>query len=117
MALQSITYNLGIKEAFDRFYDSRAHLKTIHREMQSYLDHYGSNWFFFTVGKSHYYKCYRSWARVSNHLDKFMNDPKNNYSVLMSVIDHELAKFAPQTYYAKKLTELQKLIVSGLLFI
>jgi hypothetical protein len=117
MALQSITYNLDIKEAFDRVYDSRSHLKTINHEMENYLNNYGNNWFFFALGKAHYYKCYRSWARVSNHLQKFMNDPKNNYTLLMSVIDHELAKFTPQTFYAKKLVELQNLIVSGLLFI
>lgn len=117
MALHSISYQLGAKEAFDKFYDSRQHLKAIILEMKNYLNNYGNNWFFFALGKAHYYKCYRSWARVSNHLQKFMHDPKNNYTLLMSVIDHELAKFAPQTFYAKKLLELQNLIVSGLLFI
>jgi|GEM_PF-6392515 len=117
MAMQSITYNLGIKEAFDRLYSSRQHLQNINEEMQNYLNNYGNNWFFFALGKAHYYKCYRSWARVSNHLEKFMRDPKNNYTLLMSVIDHELAKFAPQLFYAKKLKELQQLIISGLLFV
>lgn len=117
MALQSITYDLSVGEALDKVQASREHLQKIINEIQVYLSNYGNNWLFFTIGKSHYYKCFRSWARVNNHLEKFLNDPKNNYSLLMTVIDHELAKFHPHSFYAKKVIELQRLIVSGLLFL
>lgn len=117
MALQSITYDLSVGEALDKIKSSREHLQTITNEVQGYLSNYGNNWLFFTIGKAHYYKCFRSWARVNNHLEKFLSDPKNNYSLLMTVIDHELAKFHPQSFYAKKLYELQRLIASGLLFL
>ncbi|MCS5710898.1 hypothetical protein [Candidatus Berkiella aquae] len=117
MGLQSITYDLSFVEAYDKLTQSHEHLRNIRHEVHHYLSNYGSNWFFFTLGKSHYFKCYRSWARVSNQLEKFLNDPKNHYSQLMAVLDHELAKFSPNTFYAKKLMELQALIVTGLLFI
>lgn len=117
MALQSITYDLSLKEAFDKLKESRQELQSITNEVHNYLSHYGNNWLFFALGKAHYQKCYRSWARVSNNMEKFLHDPKNNYTLLMQVLDHEIAKFPPKTFYAKQLVRLQQLIVSGLLFV
>lgn len=117
MALQSITYDMSLTEAFDKLHENRQHLKSIRAQVHHYLTNYGNHWFFFTLGKSHYYKCYRSWARVSNQIEHFLQDPKNHYSQLMSVLDHELAKFHPRSFYAKKLLELQELIAKGLLFV
>ncbi len=82
-------------------------------EINHYLYNFGRNWFFLSLGRAHYQKCCRSWVRVYTHLDKFLRDPRSNYSLLMVVIEHEKHKFQQSSYYAKRLKELEQLVSMG----
>lgn len=111
MATQSSTFgqNIDIKmiEA------SNKELHDIISQINQYLYDFGHNWFLHAVAKSYFHKCSRSWVRVSNHLDKFLENPRNNYSLLMIVLEHELDKFPHQSFYRKKLISLHHLVSMG----
>ncbi|MGD9592339.1 MAG: hypothetical protein AB7V32_07455 [Candidatus Berkiella sp.] len=85
-------------------------------EINHYLYNFGHSWIFLSIGRSHFQKCSRSWARVYVHLGKFLQDPRSNYSLLMTILDHEKQKFPQGSFYAKKLIKLEQLVCLGPIF-
>ena len=88
-------------------------LHTIMDGIQHYLYNYGHSWIFLALGRSYFCKCSRSWVHVSMHLEKFLRDPKNNYSLLMLILEQEIEKFPEGAYYTRQLAALKKLMVTG----
>lgn len=111
MAMSSTTIGFTTEIPDVKVCDKQLHV--IVDEINRYLFNFGRNWFFLSVGRAHYQKCCRSWARVYTHLDKFLNDPRSNYSLLMVVLEHEKQKFPQGSYYAKRLKELEHLVSMG----
>lgn len=93
--------------------DCERRLHEVVRDIQYYLFQFGSNWLLFWLGRSYFRRCCRSWMRVSAHLEKFLFDPKINYSLLMVVLEQEIQKFPLRSFYGKELQTLQQLIVTG----
>jgi hypothetical protein len=50
---------------------------------------------------------------VTTHLDKFLQDPRSNYSLFISVLEHEMQKFPDHSFYGKKLKEMEQLVALG----
>lgn len=101
MAVQSVTYSVSLK--IEKVEESQKQLQDIIVAVHHYLYNFGHNWFYLAVGRAYYLKCSRSWVRVTTHIEKFLHSPRDNYSLLMSVLDHELQKFPANSYYSKQL--------------
>lgn len=110
MVTHSTTY---VTQVFSRSEDCDKQLQLLVDEINNYLYHVGHHWIFLTLGRSHFQKCCRSWVRVYTHLDKFLQDPRTNYSLLMIIIEHEKRRFPQGSFYAKKLAELDQLLSLG----
>jgi len=93
--------------------ESDDQLQHIVHEVHHYLDDFCHHKFYFAIRKSRYQKCVRSWSRVSTHLDKFLFDPKSNYSLMVVVLEHEMQKFPKRSFYSIQLHEIEKLISHG----
>ncbi len=111
MATQSTAFGVNIE--YERIEDCDKELKQIISQIQHYLYNFGQSWIFLALGKTYFQKCCRSWVRVSTHLEKFLNDPRTNYSLLMVVLEHEIEKFPKGSFYAQKLHSLQRLVSMG----
>ncbi len=111
MAILSTAYGVNID--YQSVEDCDKELNQIITQVQHYLYNFGQSWFFLALGKSYFKKCCRSWVRVSTHLEKFLNDPRTNYSLLMVVLEHEIDKFPKGSFYAQKLLSLQRLVSLG----
>jgi hypothetical protein len=109
MAVQSTTYGDVELTA----HDCDAQLKEIVGRVNQYLYDIGHSWFFHTMNRAYFQKCCRSWVRVVTHLETFLADPRSNYSMLMLVLEHEMTKFHPKSFYAKQLKALEQLLVQG----
>src|SRR5579871_5760319 len=83
--------------------DPHARLQAIIDCIQGYLFNCSSSWLFQCFAKSYYHKCSRSWTQVNIHIEKFLLDPKLNYSQLKDVIELERQKFPTNSYYGKQL--------------
>ncbi|MBS0290382.1 MAG: hypothetical protein JSS07_10175 [Proteobacteria bacterium] len=81
--------------------------------VDNYLFNFGQNRIFLTMGRSYFQRCCRSWSKVTIHLDKFLQDPRANYSMLMITLEHEIKKFPQQSFYAKQLKSLARLVSKG----
>ena len=77
-----------------------------------YLSQYSQS-ILLAFSKMHYQKCCRSWSIVSIHLEKFKQDPKNNYTLLMKILEKEMDKFSYFSFYGKQLKSLARFISSG----
>ncbi|MBS0286648.1 MAG: hypothetical protein JSR17_05090 [Proteobacteria bacterium] len=111
MATHSTTFGLSLDLA--SIEDCDKELQSLINDVHLYLYHFGNNWFFHALGKSYFQKCCRSWVRVSTHLEKFLLDPRSNYSMLMVVLDHEMHKFPQNSFFGKELRTLSQLIAMG----
>lgn len=110
MALQSSMHGLS-KDVVQAEGDQR--LSEIIDGIHFYLKHFGQNWLYVSIARSYYLRCSRSWSKVAMHLEKFLYNPRNNYSLFMVVLEHEIQKFPPRSYYGKQLQALQRLIRQG----
>lgn len=111
MAVQSITS--GISSKIKKVDTSHQQLEGIIEAVYHYLFNFGHNWFYLAIGKSYYLKCSRSWVRVTTHIEKFLRAPRENYTLLMLVLDLELQKFSPNSYYGKHLKALKDFFRRG----
>lgn len=109
---QSFIFNLDVKK-IEKTKDSEKQLQDIIIAIQHYLYNFGHSWLYLAIGRSYYQKCNRSWARVITHIEKFLRSPRDNYTLLMSVLEHELEKFPPNSYYGKHLKSLEDLFRTG----
>ncbi|MBI2791996.1 MAG: hypothetical protein HYX61_08560 [Gammaproteobacteria bacterium] len=114
MSTQSSTYGDSVK--IEKVEAPDHELNEIISQIHHYLFNFGHNWFFLFLGRSYFHKCCASWVHVSTHLDKFLQNPRNNYTLLMLVLENEIAKFPPQSFYGKKLKSLEQLVSMGLNF-
>lgn len=111
MAIISSTY--GLHPEMIHYEDCDARLEEIMEQVGHYLYNFGHSWFFLSIGRSYFQRCCKSWVRVSSNLEKFLRDPRMNYSLLMIVLEHEIQKFPAGSYYGKQLRELEKLVALG----
>lgn len=111
MATQSTTYGMGFRLGKSDNCDKE--LQEIVSQMHDYLYHFGDNRLFLVLARSYFQKCCRSWSRVTAHLEKFLQDPKSNYSLLVVVLEHEIQKFPEHSFFYKKLKEMELLISLG----
>lgn len=93
--------------------DSTQRLNEITTQINEYLYNFAQSPFFQMIGRSYFQKCLKSWVMVSSHLEKFLNHPRANYSLLMVILDHEMLKFPSHSFYCKQLRALAQLIATG----
>ncbi len=111
MATHSTTYSLSADLA--QIIDCDKELQGIINEVNHYLYNFAHNWFYLAIGRSHFHKCTRSWIRVYTHLEKFLQDPRSNYSMLMFVLEHEIQKFPKGSFLYNKFIRLEQLVAMG----
>lgn len=95
------------------FQDCDAMLNQLISEINIYLYDYHHNWLRQAFSQFYYLKCYRSWARVHSHLEKFLRQPRVNYSMMMFILENEIKKFPNHSFYDKRLKAIAKLIARG----
>ena len=110
MAIQTTPYE--VDEAVEVTQEDK-NLQQLLEEMNNYLFNFSNNWFFLAVGRGYFRKCVRSWARVTTHLEKFLQSPRTDYSLLMTVLDIEMQKFHKRSFYGKQLQALSMLLAKG----
>jgi hypothetical protein len=111
MVIENTTYGAQIERIPTQ--DGDQHLQEIISQVQGYFFNFESNWFYLFLAKSYYHKCHRSWTVVNTHLETFLEDPKTHYSLLMVVLELEMEKFHPRSFYCKQLKALLELISAG----
>jgi hypothetical protein len=115
MALQQdIDYVWNVKLA--PIEESDKALEKIINSIHTYLSDYTESKLFLVFSKFYFKRCCRSWVRISTHLEKFLIEPKMNYTVLMSVLDNEIQKFPFYSSYYKLLCDLKSLVSKGKTF-
>lgn len=82
-------------------------LEAIVWEIYLYLQNLGFRRFHRFLGKRRIERASASWTEVNIQLSHFVEDPKNNYSKLMSTIEHEKAKFNHNSPYVHHLAKLE----------
>jgi hypothetical protein len=105
-----ITRAKKVKEVIE---DSDGHLKEITSSINEYLYQFGHSPFLLLIGRSHFQKCVKSWLMVSDHLEKFLQHPKENYSLFMMILEHEISRFPYHSFYNKQLRKVAQLIAKG----
>ena len=93
--------------------DCDKQLQNIVSDIQAHLCFMSHHWLFYVFAKPYFRRCCHSWLHVSGQFRVFLKDPKKNYSMLMTVLDHELDRFSPYTVYYKKLYDLKALLRLG----
>lgn len=88
-------------------------LLTIVRGVENYLKKREQKRFFLSIAFKYHKRCCKSWAKVSLYLQKFLNNPKSNYSMLMFVLEQEKEKFRQPSFYGGQLCALFALLESG----
>ncbi|MBN9289127.1 MAG: hypothetical protein BGO43_14485 [Gammaproteobacteria bacterium 39-13] len=111
MTTQGATYGLSFR--LDKIANCDKELQRILSQVHHYLYNFGHSRLFLAIGKSYFQKCCRSWVQVTTHLEKFLQDPKSNYSLFMSVLEREKQKFPENSFFYKKLKEIELLISMG----
>lgn len=114
MATISTTYGYGSPRKKEKNADKA--LEGIIRDIQNYLSKTERKRFFLSITLKYHKRCCKSWAKVGVYLQKFLNDPKSNYSLLMVVLEAEIDKFPQRSYYGEKLLLLHQLLESGPIF-
>lgn len=111
MTTQNNLYGMTFK--LESSVDGDRELQEIISQVHHYLYNFGHNRLFLAIGRSYFQKCCRSWVRVTTHLEKFLQDPKSNYSLFMSILEHEKQKFPEHSFFNKKLKEMALLVSLG----
>lgn len=110
MAISSTPYEVG--ETVEVTQED-VNLQQLLTEVNNYLFNFSNNWFFLAVGRGYFRKCVRSWTRVTVHLEKFLQNPRNHYSLFMSILDIEIQRFPKSSYYGQHLKALSRLLAKG----
>ncbi len=111
MAINSTTYVLNHRAILES-HGCDEELEEIIGDVNYYLYQFSQSWmFYFAYG--YYFKCYRSWLSIRSHLEIFLRNPKANYSMIMFLLEHEIARFPPNSFYCTKLKALAQLIATG----
>lgn len=110
MAIQSTPYVVG--EAVEVTQEDK-NLQQLLDEVNNYLFNFSNSWFFYAVGRGYFKKCVRSWTRIITHLEKFLQSPRTDYSLFMTVLDIEIQKFHKRSFYGKQLKALSELLAKG----
>lgn len=111
MATISTTYGYGIHKSKPK--DADKELVSIVHDIQKYLKRTETKRFYLSITLKYHKRCCKSWARVGLQLQKFLNDPKSHYSLLMSTLEKEIEKFPKKSFYGERLLILHQLIEQG----
>ena len=111
MAIESTTF--GISSIAEKFENYDARLQAILLRIHLYLFKFGNNWLYSTLRKNYFHKCNKSWGIINESLDRFIDNPRDNYSALMTVLEQERQRFPSHSYYGKQLRELADFIAAG----
>lgn len=114
MTTISTTYGYGMHIKEKRNGDNE--LRSIVQDIQLYLKKSDKKRFFLTITVKYHKRCCKSWAKIGFYLQKFLIDPKANYSMLMFILEQELDKFPKRSYYGQKLQVLFQLLEAGPVF-
>lgn len=88
-------------------------LEEIIQDIYDYLQKIGVGKFNRFLGRKRADKCAASWTHINIHLTRFVENPKQEYSRLMSVIEEEKQKFSTTPEYAVKLDKLSDFLRKG----
>lgn len=113
MVMRSSTFRENLRSILD---PGDRELEEIVSQVHEYLYNFGQKRILLAMGRSYYQRCCRSWAKITSHLGKFLQDPRTNYSMMIIVLEHEIQKFPQRAFYTKKLKALEKLVSMGLNF-
>jgi hypothetical protein len=91
-------------------------LQAIISDVQHYLQSYNRKRFFLSVSVKYHKRCCKSWSKIGFQLQKFLKTPKEQYSVLMVMLEQEIKNFPKGSYYCKQLRKLIHLLEKGPLF-
>jgi hypothetical protein len=94
------------------FYGEQTLEEIIH-DIYEYLQKLGVRRFNRFLGRKQAQKCAASWTQINLHLKDFVDDPKNNYTKLMTVLDAEKQRFTATPEYVAKLDKLSKFLKKG----
>lgn len=104
------TIRIGFTQQYQEVDDSQLEIGDVVAMIHNYLSIAHKHWFYISLGRGLYKNCCRSWARILPILIEYKGNPQKYYSTLMISIENEIAKFAPNTFYAQQLLLLKKLI-------
>ncbi len=88
-------------------------LQKIIQDVQHYLQTYDRKRFFLSVSVKYHKRCCKSWSRIGVQLQKFLEAPKEHYSMLMTSLEREIQNFPQGSYYCKQLRKLMRLLETG----
>lgn len=111
MAIESIPD--GFQSTKDRLKEYDDNFQEIILSIYFYLFQFENSWFLHLIGKQYLLKCYKSWALITETLDKFLINPQVHYSSMVTLIEQEMVKFPPQAHYRKQLQLLKNYLSKG----
>lgn len=96
---------MAIVGAFDT--NGEEKLEKIVWDIYLYLQSLGVRRFHRFLGRRDISRAAASWTEVNIQLSHFVEDPKKNYSKMMTTIEHEKSKFNHQSQYVHHLNRLE----------
>jgi len=104
---------LGCEDEEQARDESDQALQEIIRDVQHYLQSYNRKRFFLSISVKYHKRCCKSWSRVAVQLQRFLESPQGQYSILMVSLEREIQNFPHGSYYCKQLRKLMRLLETG----
>lgn len=111
MAIESSTF--GISSVAKKFEHCDDRFRLIVLNIHLYLFNKSNNWAYSILRRGYLVKCNKSWDLINEALDRFIKNPRDNYSSLKAILEQEQQKFPSHSYYYKQLRALSEYIAMG----
>jgi hypothetical protein len=111
MAIESLTF--GLSSVAQKFQHCDDRFRLIVLNIHLYLFNASNSRVYSILRRGHLLKCNKSWDLINEALDRFIKNPRDNYSSLKAILEQEQQKFPSHSYYCKQLRALSDYIAMG----
>lgn len=110
MATQGIDYNKVFLDSVD---DIHASINTILNNIRNHFKFHRPHKHYLSLSNRHFNRCYNSWSRLEPKLEEFFSHPRQNYTNVMWLIEHDLEKLPDNNMYTRELRKLAGILSQG----
>lgn len=111
MAIESLTF--GLSSVAQKFQHCDDRFRLIVLNIHLYLFNVSNSRVYSILRRGYLLKCNKSWDLINEALDRFIKNPRDNYSSLKAILEQEQQKFPRHSYYCKQLRALSDYIAMG----
>lgn len=111
MGIESSTF--GISSVAQKFKNCDDSFRLIVLNIHLHLFNVANSRLYSIMRRGYLVKCNKSWDLVNEALDRFIKNPRDNYSSLKAILEQEQEKFPSRSYYCKQLRALSDYIAMG----